>query len=71
MKKFITQVGFSREKEDNWGICDKAEKLGFENSDDLVYLGYSIDMEVEVREDLGNRILKINDVDVSDKEIYI
>jgi len=71
MKSFKETVYFNRGKEENWDIEKKGEKLGFEDSSGLVYLGYEIGMEVEVREDLRHKVLTIEGVDVSDKEIYI
>ncbi|EQB4340942.1 hypothetical protein ACYJ2U_001661 [Clostridium botulinum] len=71
MKSFIEKIYFGRDKEENWDIEEKAEHKGFKNSKKLVYLGYEVEMEVEVREDLKHKILKIEDVDVSDKDIYI
>lgn len=71
MKSFKTEIYFHREKEENWNICSEAEVMGFKNSDDLVYLGYEVGFEVEVSEELSHKVLKINDIDVSDKEIYI
>ncbi|NFM26160.1 hypothetical protein FDB84_17355 [Clostridium sporogenes] len=71
MKSFIEKIYFGRDKEENWGIEEKAEYRGFKNSEKLVYLGYEVGMEVEVREDLKHKVLKIEGVDVSDKDIYI
>lgn len=71
MKSFKEIIYFNREKEENWGIERKAKKLGFENPEAVVYLGYEVGFEVEVREDLKHKVLKIEGVDVSDKEIYI
>lgn len=71
MKKFKTMVYFHRSKEDNWEICDEAKELGFKNPHDLVYLGYELEMEVEVSEDLKHKVLKIDGQDVTDKEIYL
>lgn len=71
MKSFVEKVYFNRGKEENWDIESKGEELGFERPSDLVYLGYEVEMEVEVREDLKHKVLKINGQDVSDKEIYV
>ncbi|APC83424.1 hypothetical protein [Clostridium botulinum] len=71
MKSFIEKIYFGRDKEENWDIEEKAEHRGFKNSEKLVYLGYEVEMEVEVREDLKHKVLKIDGVDVSDKDIYI
>ncbi|NFC67286.1 hypothetical protein EXN48_14555 [Clostridium botulinum] len=69
MKSFIEKIYFGRDKEENWDIEEKAERRGFKNSEKLVYLGYEVEMEV--REDLKHKVLKIDGVDVSDKDIYI
>lgn len=71
MKSFKETVYFGREKEENWDIQRKAEKLGFENSRNLVYLGCDVGFEIEVKEDFKHKVLKIEGIDVSDKEIYI
>ncbi|WP_291567064.1 MULTISPECIES: hypothetical protein [unclassified Clostridium] len=71
MKSFKETICFHREKEQNWSIEDRGVEEGFKNSDDLVYLGYEVEMEVEVREDMKHKVYKINGVDVSDKEIYV
>lgn len=71
MKSFVEIIDFHRDKEDNWDIEERAEQLGFENSEDLVYLGYDVDMKVQINEDGSNRVLMINDIDVSDKNIVI
>lgn len=70
-KSFIAEIGLYREKEDNWDLEEQAEELGFSNPRDIVYLGHEVIMEVEVREDLAHKVLKINGVDVSDKDITI
>lgn len=50
-------------------------KAGFKNYRNLVYVGYDVEMDVEITEtDEGEtytKVLKIGKVDVSDKEIYI
>lgn len=71
MKTFKETIHFNREKEDNWDIVDQAMELGFKNARDLSYLGYELKMEVLVCEDGKNKVLTINGVDVSDKEIYV
>lgn len=75
MKSFKAKVSFHREKEDNWGIEEKGMKAGFKNYRNLVYVGYDVEMDVEITEtDEGEtytKVLKIGKVDVSDKEIYI
>ena len=71
MKSFIQKVYFNRSKEENWDIESRAEKEEFKNSSDMVYLGYEVEMDVEVRDDLQHKVLKINGIDVSDKNITI
>lgn len=57
MKEFETKIYFHRSKDENMEIVMQAEKMEFENSDDLKYLGYEIEMTVSIRED-GQVILK-------------
>ena len=71
MKSFKKKIYFNREKEENWNIEKKGKKLGFEKSEDLVYLGYEIEMKVEIFEDITVKVLKIQGIDVSDKDIFI
>lgn len=71
MKTFKETIYFHREKEENWDIEEKAHEKGFSNSKDIVYLGYEVEMEALVSEDLKHKILSINGIDVSDKEIYM
>lgn len=71
MKTFKETIYFNREKEDNWEIVDQAMELGFKNARNLPHLGYELKMEVLVSEDGKNKVLTINGVDVSDKEIYV
>jgi len=71
MKSFKKKIYFHREKEENWDIEKKGKKLRFEKSEDLVYLGYEIGMKVEIFEDITTKVLEINGIDVSDKDIFI
>ena len=72
MKTFKEMIYFNREKEENWDIMDKAKRLEFKGDiKNLSYLGYGIEMEVEISEDCKSKILSVNGVDISDKEIYI
>lgn len=48
MKSFEQTIYLNREKEENWDIVDQAEELGFTNAQDLLYLGYDIEMNVEI-----------------------
>lgn len=71
MKSFKETIYFNREKESNWDIRNKAKNLKFENFDDLSYLGYELEMEVEICEDNAHKVFSINGTDISDKDIYI
>ena len=71
VKSFEEIIYFNRSKEENWDIEEKAEKLGFKNLEDLVYLGYEIKMKVLVRENNKHKILEIDGIDVSDKNIFV
>lgn len=71
MKSFTTTLGFNREKEENWDIEEKAQKKGFSNTRDLLYLGYDVDMKVKVFEDGSHKVLSINGKDVSSLGIQI
>lgn len=71
MKSFVEKIYLHREKEENWDIESKAEKLGFKNSRYVTYLGNEVEFEVEVREDYKHKVLKINGVDISDKDIFV
>lgn len=71
VKSFEEDIYFHREREENWNIQDKAEEVGFRNTKDLRYFGEELELKVEVREDMKHKIISINGVNVSDKEIYI
>lgn len=71
VKSFEEDIYFHREKEDNWEIQDKAEELGFRKPSDLRWLGSELEMRVVVSEDSKHKVVAVNGVDVSDKEIYI
>lgn len=63
MKSFITKKYLhDNENED---IKEEAVKNGFNINQELKYLGYEVKFDVEVFEDGSNKVLKINDVDVS------
>ena len=68
MKKTIY---FHREKEENWEIIDKCEAKGFKNTDGLRYLGNEIKMLINIDEDCNVKVISINNIDVSDKNIEI
>ena len=70
-KSFEEKIYFHREREDNWEIQDKAEEMGFKNVRDLRYLGEELSIRVKINENMEHKILEVNGVDVSDKEIYL
>lgn len=71
MKSFKKKIYVNGSKEDNWSLVEKADKLGFKNTDNFKYLGYEVNFEVELFEDGSNKVLKINGINVSDKNINI
>ena len=72
MKSFKETIYFHREKEDNWEIVEEAVQLGFTNDTrDFLYIGYEVEMEINVCENGEVKVLSINGVDVSDKEICV
>lgn len=40
VKSFREKIYFHRDKEDNWDLEDKAERLGFKEPRELAFLGY-------------------------------
>lgn len=70
MKSIKENIYFNREKEDNWELEKKLEKKHF-NTDNILYLGYEIQVKVELMEDGTNRVLEFEGVDISDKNISI
>lgn len=72
MRSFIEEIGFNRAKEDNWDIINEAKRRGFECDTSLfAYIGYDVNFEIEVCENGDVKVLKINDIDVSDRGICI
>jgi hypothetical protein len=71
MKSFIEKVFIHSNKEDNFELEDRAEDLGFRTAKEFLYIGYEICFETELFEDGTNKVLKINGIDVSDKNISI
>lgn len=67
----IKTIYFNRDSEDNWSIVEEAKKNGISNFDDLRYLGYEVEMKVEIQDDGKVLALEINGNDVSDIGIYI
>ena len=71
MKSFITTKSLHSDKEDNWSLIRKAKSKGFMCTEDLAYLGYEVNFEVEIFEDCTNKVLKINGIDVSSLNIKL
>ena len=79
MDSFKETIYFYREKEDNWDIVDRVKELGFfqnipiynKSVDDLKYLGSEVEMEIEINERCQVKVLSINGIDISDKDVYI
>lgn len=68
---FKKTIYFHMEKgEQIWELENQAKSKGF-NSERLRYLGYEVEMVVEIFEDGTNKVISIQGVDVSDKEIKI
>lgn len=70
MKSIKQKIYFHREKEDNWDLEKKLEKKKF-NTDNILYLGSEIEVEVEIFEDGTNKVIFFEGIDVSDKNISI
>ena len=70
MKSIKQKIYFHREKEDNWDLEEKLEKKKF-NTDNILYLGSEITVEVELFEDGTNIVVSFEGIDVSDKNISI
>lgn len=70
LKSIKQKIYFHREKEDNWDLEEKLEKKKF-NTDNILYLGSEITVEVEIFEDGTNRVISFEGIDVSDKNISI
>lgn len=70
MKSIKQKIYFHREKEDNWDLEEKLEKKKF-NTDNILYLGSEIEVEVELFEDGTSKVISFEGIDVSDKNISI
>ena len=70
MKSIKQKIYFHREKEDNWDLEEKLEKKKF-NTDNILYLGSEIEVEVELFEEGTNKVVSFEGIDVSDKNISI
>lgn len=71
LESFTHKIYFHRETESNWEIVDIAEGRDYANAEDLAFLGYEVEMDVEIFKVGGNKVKTINGVDVSHLEIYI
>lgn len=71
MKSFIHKIYFHREKESNWELEDIAVEEDYMNVENLAYLGYEVEMEIEIFEDSSNVVKSINGIDVSQLGIYV
>lgn len=73
MEKIVDTIYLHREKEDNWELEEQAETLGWNNSSEILYIGSEVEMKIEItnEKELKTKVLEINGIDVSDKEIYI
>lgn len=74
-RRIIEDIYFHREKEDNWDLEEKANNMGFRNPESMLYVGYEVDIKVEITEnakgDIVTKIIELEGVDVSDKDIFI
>lgn len=64
----IAKIYLHRSKEENYGLQEKARKQGIRR-DDLLYVGYEVEMKVEVTED-KIKVLEINGVKLKE-DIFI
>jgi hypothetical protein len=71
--KIVHKLYLHRDKERNYELAKQAEILGWANSDEVLYSGSEISVDVEITNDseIKTKVLVINGVDVSDKNIYI
>lgn len=70
LKSIKEKIYFHREKEDNWNLEKKLEKKKF-NTENILWLGLEIEVKVELFEDGTNKVISLQGVDVSDKNISI
>lgn len=70
MKSIKQTIYFHREKEDNYEVYDAMEANNFK-TDNIMWLGSEVAMEVELFEDGSNKVLSINGKDVSKLNISI
>lgn len=70
MKSIKEKIYFHREKEDNWDLESKLKEKHF-NAENILYLGAEVECKVDLFEDGTNKLLELNGVDISDKNISI
>jgi len=70
MKSIKETIYLHRNKEKNWELEDRCEELHFETKT-IPYIGYEITVEIEIFENGHNRVLSINGIDISEKNIQI
>ena len=66
----ITTIYFHREKSENREIKDMANRFGFA-TERIPYIGNETEIEIKIFKDGTNKVLSINGIDVSDKNISI
>jgi hypothetical protein len=71
LKSYKTELYAYREKESNLDIRRKFEKLGVKAEGNFKYIASEIELYVEIFEDETCKLLKINNIDVKDKNIWI
>ena len=73
MAKIVHKMYLHRTKDDNYELEKQAAMLGWANSKDILYVGSEISMDIELTNecDIKTKVLMINGIDVSDKNIYI
>ena len=65
MKSFTETIYLHREKSENWETEDKAKELGFDTQR-IPYIGYEIEVELEIFADGTNKVLSINGVPINE-----
>ena len=70
VKGIKEKIYFHREKEDNWELEEKLIKKKF-NTENILYLGAEIEIEVEIFEDGINKVISFEGIDISNKGITI
>lgn len=70
MDSIKKRIYLHREKEDNYSLHLDLKEKGF-NTENIDYLGYEIELGIEFFKDGTNRVISIEGIDVSDKDISI